>query len=95
MFEEIQEEFDIFVSTFSHSTVFCSFFETEEYEEEYSHKEIRKAQNIFIEKVKKFLHENYPGKYIVIYGAKGCVFIMTIEEAKKEKIRNYKNYIVK
>ena len=95
MYQEIQEEFGDFISTFNESTVFCRVFETEEYEEDYSHKEIREAQNIFMEKVKKHLHENYPGKYIVMYGSMGCVFVMTIGEAKKKKIRNYKNYIVK
>ena len=46
-----------------------------------------------IEKVKEWLHENKPNQYIVSSG--WCVFIMTIEEAKKRNMKKWEHLIVK
>lgn len=46
----------------------------------------------FIEKIRKYLHKNAPNKYVVTSG--WCVFVMTIEEARKRKMLYIDDYIV-
>ena len=94
MEEIIQEEWEEFLFEFSDATMFYRGFDVDDYEEEYSHQEIRKGQNAFMEKAKTFLHEKYPGKFVLMYSAQGCVLVMKISEAEK-KIKHYERYIIK
>lgn len=63
--------------------VFGRYFDKDDYEDEYSHNEIDEYKEKFVDKVIAYLHETKPGKYVVTSG--WCVFIMTVNEAKKEK----------
>lgn len=92
MYEEIQLEFAQFKYDINESLVFARYFDEWDYEDEYSHNEINEAQAILIQQIKEYLHNHIPNKYIVTSGY--CIFVMTIEEAKRRKLRNYSLYIV-
>ena len=93
MYEELEYEFSEFKRDIDDgSLVFGRYFDEDDYEDEYSHNEIDEFQEKFIEKVEGYLHEKDPNKYVVTSG--WCVFIMTIDEAKKRNIRHYEDYIV-
>lgn len=83
MYEEIQLEFEQFKYDINESLVFARYFDEWDYEDEYSHNEIDEAQAILIQQIKEYLHNHIPNKYIVTSGY--CIFVMTIEEAKKKK----------
>ena len=72
--------------------MFGRWFDEDDYEDEYSHNEIDEYQEKFIDKVKEYLHEKAPNKYVVTSG--WCVFVMTVEEAKKRKMMHIEEYIV-
>ena len=85
MYEELEYEFADFKHSFDEgSLVFGRWFDEDEYEDEYSHNEIDEYQEKFIERVKEYLHEKAPNKYVVTSG--WCVFVMTVEEAKKRNM---------
>lgn len=93
MYEELEYEFAEFKRDIDEgSLIFGRYFDKDDYEDEYSHNEIDEFQEKFINKVKEYLHEKIPNKYIVTSG--WCVFVMTIEEAKKRKCSHYESYIV-
>lgn len=92
MFEIIEDEFKLFLKDMKNEESFCRYIYEDEYEEEYSHSDIRWYQNEFIKIVKSWLRENKPKKYIVMRD--WCVFVMTIEEAKKRNINNLEGRIV-
>ena len=60
------------------------YLDTWDFEDEYSHNDIDEAQDKFIEKVREYLHENYPGKYVV--AGSWCVFVMTPDRARESHI---------
>lgn len=94
MYEELEYEFAEFKKDIDGGSLQVGqYFDEYEYENEYSHNEIHKFQSKFIGKAKKYLRENYPNKYIIMCGF--CVFVMTIEEAKKRKLFQYESLIVK
>lgn len=94
MYEELEYEFTEFKRDIDEGSLkFSRYFDEDDYEDEYSHNEIDEYQSKFIDKVKEYIHENYPNKYIVVGG--WCVFVMTIEEAKERKCLRYKSLIVK
>ena len=92
MYEEIQLEFEQFKYDINECLVFARYFDEWDYEDEYSHNEIDKAQAILIQQIKKYLHNHIPNKYIV--KSSYCIFVMTIEEAKRRNLLNYHLYIV-
>lgn len=92
MYEEIQLEFEQFKYDINESLVFARYFDEWDYEDEYSHNEIDEAQAILIQQIKEYLHNHIPNKYIVTSGY--CIFVMTIEEAKRRNLLNYHLYIV-
>ena len=92
MYEEIQNEFERFKYDINESLVFGRYFDEYNYEDEYSHNEIHKAQATLIHQIKEYLHNNIPNKYVV--NSNFCIFVMTIEEAKRRNLRNYSLYIV-
>lgn len=94
MYEEIEEEFQIFKQDFENGRLtFGRYFDENAYEDEYSHNQIDEFQGKFIEKVKAYLHEHAPGRYVVSGG--WCVFVMTLEEAQKRNLRHLKHLIVR
>ena len=92
MYEEIQNEFEQFKYDINENIVFGRYFDECDYEDEYSHNEIYEAQAILIHQIKEYLHKNIPDKYVV--NSSYCIFVMTIEEAKKRNLHNYSLYIV-
>lgn len=94
MYEELEYEFAEFKHDIDKGNLtFGRYFDEDDYEDEYSHNEISVFQAKFIDKVKEYLHENAPGKYVVTSG--WCDFVMTIEEAKKRNMKRIEDYIVK
>lgn len=87
MYDVINEEFNWFLKDMAEGQTFCKYLDETDYEDDYSHKEIDEAKSIFANKVRTWLHENLPGKYIVSYS--WCVFVMTEDEVTKRGIFNY------
>lgn len=84
MHKIVEEEFKQFLMDLQEAEgamVFGRYIDESDYEDEYSHDDIDAAQNLFIEKVREYLHKNYPGKYVVT--SCFCVFIMTPERARE------------
>ncbi len=82
MHEELEYEFADFKHDLDEGgLVFGRYFEEDMYEAEYSHNQIDEFTSKFIERVKEYLHEKAPNKYVVTSG--WCVFVMTVEEAQK------------
>lgn len=54
-----------------------NFIYYEDLEDEFSHNEIEKAQQMFINRAKDYLLKNYPGKYAIWRDY--CVHISTVE----------------
>lgn len=90
MYEIVEEEYQQFLYDIEveGALKFGRYVDESNYEDEYSHNDIEEAQNFFVEKVKKYLHENYPGKYVV-YGS-FCVFVMTTDSARERKFSDKK-----
>lgn len=83
--EIVEYEYEQFLNDMSDcSMTFKRYINEFNYEDEYSHNDIEKAQGLFIEKVKNYLHNNYPNKYIVSSG--WCVFVMTPERARQSNV---------
>ena len=92
------EELELEVAEFKHDLdegglVLGRYFEEDMYEDEYSHNEIDTYKSKFLKKVIDYLHEKEPNKYAVVSGY--CVFVMTIEEAKKRNIYHLEEKIVR
>lgn len=69
MYEIVEDEYNQFLQDITDgSMIFGRYIDESEYEDEYSHNDIDEAQDKFIEKVREYLHENYPGKYVVSGG---------------------------
>ena len=84
MYDELEYEFEIFKGDMARGETFCQYFNEGEYEDEYSHNEIDEWQTKFINKITEYLHENYPGRYLISSG--WCVFVVTKEEAQKRNM---------
>ena len=94
MYEELEYEFAEFKRDIDEGGLtFGRYFDEDEYEDEYSHNQIDEFTAKFIERVKKYLHEKAPNKYVVTSG--WCVFVMTVEEAQKRKMLRIEDYIVR
>ena len=82
MYEIVENEYRQFLQDISDDPmIFGRYIDELEYEDEYSHNDINEMQDKFIKKVTEYLHENYPGKYIVSSG--WCVFVVTPDTARK------------
>ena len=92
MIEDLNYEYKMFLEDMKRNEPFCKYFDEDDYEDEYSHNEISEWQEKFMEKVKKYLHENKPGQYVVT--GSWCIFVMTIEEAKKRNFIRVERYLV-
>lgn len=85
MYEIVEDEYNQFLQDITDgSMIFGRYIDESEYEDEYSHNDIDEAQDKFIEKVREYLHENYPGKYVVSGG--WCVFVMTPDRARESQV---------
>lgn len=84
MYEELEYEFEQFKSDMESGISFGHYFDESDYEDEYSHNQIGEFQSKFIDKCKEYLHGNVPSKYILT--SSWCVFVMTVEEARKRNI---------
>lgn len=93
MYEELEYEFNLFKKDVDNGIAFCEYFDEDEYEYDYSHNEIHEFQAKFIDMAKEYLHEKAPNKYVITSG--WCVFVMTVDEAKKRKMLRIDDYIVK
>jgi hypothetical protein len=92
MWQELEDEFGLFLDDMKRNETLCRYIDEDEYEDDYSHNEIGECQDRFIHRVKKWLHENKPGQYIVTSG--WCVFVMTIDEARKRNLINWESIVV-
>lgn len=93
MQEELNYEYELFLEDMKQGKTFCRYLSEDEYEDEYSHNEIGECQKEFIEKASEHLRQYSPGKYIVTSG--WCVFVMTVEEARKRNMFMIEEYIIK
>lgn len=96
MYEIVENEYNRFLQDIADgSMIFGKYIDESEYEDEYSHNDIDEAQDTFIEKVEEYLHENYPGKYVVSGG--WCVVVMTPDRARESHVpeRNIELFTVK
>ena len=93
MYEGLEYEFNLFKKDVDNGVTFCRYFDEDDYEDEYSHNEIHEFQSRFIDMAKEYLHKETPNRYIITSG--WCVFVMSIEEAKRRNMKRIDNYIVK
>ena len=85
MHEIVENEYNRFLQDISDgSMIFGKYIDESEYIYEYSYHDIGEAQGKFIEKVREYLHENYPCKYVVSNG--WCVFVMTPDRARESHV---------
>lgn len=86
MYEIIEEEYQQFLQDMRDGKpmVFGRYINESEYEDEYSHNDIEDAQAELVKKIRSYLHENCPGKYVV--SGVWCVFVMTPERARESHI---------
>lgn len=89
MEEIINEEYEVFLEDMNRGISFDRFLMVDDYEDEYSHNEIAEAMNILASRVRQWLHENKPGKYIVSVSPDYCIFVMTVKEAQMRNVSTY------
>lgn len=89
MEEIINEEYEKFLEDMDRGITFDRFLMVDNYEDEYSHNEIRNAMGMLSYLIKKWLHENKPGKYIVSVSPDYCIFVMTVKEAQMRNVSTY------
>lgn len=85
----INEEYGIFIEDMDKGITFDRFLITDNYEDEYSHNEIAEAMNILASRIRQWLHENKPGKYIASVSPDYCIFVMTVKEAQMRNVSTY------
>lgn len=82
MYFEVEEEYKQFLEDIKDSSfIFGAYMDETEHEDEYSHNAIDEAMGILQEKIRKYLHENRPGEFVVI--SDWCVHVLTKERAEK------------
>lgn len=89
MEEIINEEYEIFLEDMDRGITFDRFLVVDNYEDEYSHNEIDEAMNTLAFRIRQWLHENKPGKYIVSVSPDYCIFVMTVKEAQMRNVSTY------
>lgn len=85
----INEEYGIFLEDMDKGITFDRFLMVDNYEDEYSHNEIAEAMNALASRIRQWLHENKPGKYIVSVSSDYCIFVMTVKEAQMRNVSTY------
>ena len=82
---EINEEFSSFKSdVMDEGFVFGCYLDETSYEDDYSHNDIYDAIEVLAEKMRDYLHNNYPNKFIVSTG--WCVHVMTPDRARQSRL---------
>lgn len=82
---EIKEEFNSFKNDVNDSGfIFGRYFDESDYEDEYSHNAIDEATEILVGKIREYLHENHPNKFVVTTG--WCIHVMTPERARQSRV---------
>lgn len=89
MEEIINEEYEIFLEDMDRGITFNRFLMVDDYEDNYSHNEIAEAMNTLASRIRQWLHENKPGKYIVSVSPDYCIFVMTAKEAQMRNVSTY------
>ena len=89
MEEIINKEYEVFLEDMNRGITFNRFLMVDDYEDEYSHNEIAEAMNALTPRMRKWLHENKPGKYIVSVSPDYCIFVMTVKEAQMRNVSTY------
>lgn len=89
MEEIINEEYEVFLEDMNRGITFNRFLMVDDYEDEYSHNEIAEAMNALASRIRQWLHENKPGKYIVLVSSDYCVFVMTVKKAQMRNVSTY------
>lgn len=84
MQRELEYEFNQFLIDMKNGEIFCTYFDEDDYEDNYSHNEIEEYRQKFEDKIGEWLMQNKPGEYIVSDGY--CVCVITIDEAIKRNI---------
>lgn len=87
MYKEMEGEFQQFLIDMEeaeNAMVFARYMDEYDYEDSYGNNEIYEYQEKYKEKVRDWLKENKPGKYIVAGGYN--VSVMTLDEARKRLI---------
>lgn len=92
MKEELEYEFQCFLEDMEHGETFGRYFEEDSYEDDYSHSQIDESMSKLEEKIRQWLHQNKPGKYLVTSG--WCVWVMTEDEARKRNMWNLDGLLV-
>lgn len=85
----INEEYEIFLEDMDRGITFNRFLMVDDYEDNYSHNEIAEAMNTLASRMRKWLHENKSGKYIVSVSPDYCIFVMTVKEAQMRNVSTY------
>lgn len=85
----INEEHEIFLEDMDRGITFNRFLMVDDYEDNYSHNEIAEAMNTLASRIRQWLHENKPGKYIVSVSPDYCIFVMTVKEAQMRNVSTY------
>ena len=93
MKEELEYEFNCFLHDMEQGVTFGKYFDEDAYEDEYGHNQINEFQEQFREKVVEWLRKNKPGQYLVSPGY--CIFVMTEEEARKRKLWNIDDSLIR
>lgn len=85
----INEEYEIFLEDMDRGITFNRFLMVDDYEDNYLHNEIAEAMNTLASRIRQWLHENKPGKYIVSVSPDYCIFVMTVKEAQMRNVSTY------
>lgn len=82
---EIDYEYNEFLKDMQDpSFIFGTYMDEDEYEDEYSHNEIDEAIAILEKKIKSYLRENKPNKFVVLSGWN--VTVATIKRARQSNM---------
>lgn len=82
---EVSEEFECFLQDIKDSGfIYGRYFDETDYEDDYSHNDIGDGIEMLAEKIRDYLHNNYPKKFIVSTG--WCVHVMTPDRARQSRI---------
>lgn len=93
---EIEYEYNQFLEDMKESGfVFGRYMDEDEYEDEYSHNAIDKSMAILQGKIKRYLHENRSGEFVVTSG--WCIFVMTPNRARESNVleKTIDNFLVR
>ena len=81
----INEEYDNFIGDMEQNKTFCKYFDTWDYEDDFSHNDIDYMRNEFEGKIREWLIKNKPNQYYILGGFDDLI-IMTEEELIKRNL---------